>query len=159
MNPISRCSSPLKKRRKCADAAEETKKNYKPRQKRVRTTHSLKFKTVKEEVQQRLFAPPKNKLDLLVRTFYARFGGQWVPWEEVKKIGSEVKYSKTGNVFKDTWVLRCSRYGRNSDTVGCSEPFGLNFPYWNVEVRVVDGKRQTYVQLSPEFFVHNIATV
>ncbi len=146
-----------KRRREGASLSPKAK--CKPRNERLRSTHSSKFKTVLDEVQQRLYNPPQNKVDLLVRTFHARFGDRWVEWDEVKKIGGEIGYSPTGNVFKDTWVLRCSRYGRNSETVKRSEPFGLNFPYWNVETRTVDGAQKTFIQLSPEFFVQSVASV
>jgi hypothetical protein len=146
----------VKKPRKGGNAV---KTSYKPRTERKRTTHSHKFKTVMDEVHQRLYGPPKNKLDMLVRTCHAKFGDAWVPWEAVKAVGAEVGYSKSSNIFVDTWVLRCSRYGRNSETVGCSEPFGLNFPYWSVEAREVNHERRYFVQLSPEFFVRATVSV
>jgi len=126
---------------------------------RCRSTFSYKFTTAEEEAFYRLYAADCDsksvKLNALVRGCFARFGEAWVTWDAIKEVAAGVGYSRSNNMFRTTWALTVSRYGRNSEGVQNNEVFGLNFPYWIADTSVPrkrGDKGNTLMRLAPEFF-------
>lgn len=124
--------------------AEEEKKS--PRRRRVIGRRGKANTSAPMEAEARLFASPPNLLDMLVRGCVVAFGDAWVPLERVRALASVIGYTPRSNIFRNSWIMRTSRYGRNSERRTTSEPFGHFFPYWDVSET---GK---LVKLAPEFF-------
>lgn len=137
----------------------EAPNSHVPRVQRCRSTFSYKFTNAEEEAFYRLYATDCDsksaKLNALVRACFARFGEAWVTWDAIKEVAAEAGYSRSNNMFRTTWALTVSRYGRNSEGVQNNEVFGLNFPYWIADTSVPrkrGDKGNTLMRLAPEFF-------
>jgi hypothetical protein len=137
----------------------ETPNSHVPRLQRCRSTFSYKFTNAEEEAFYRLYATECDrksaKLNALVRACFAQFGQAWVTWDAIKDVAAAVGYSRSNNMFRTTWALTVSRYGRNSEGVQNNEVFGLNFPYWIADTSVPrkrGDKGNTLMRLAPEFF-------
>lgn len=116
------------------------------RKRRITGRRGVRNTSAPMEAEARLFAAPPNMLDILIRGCVTTFGQEWVPLERVRALAAVIGYSPRSGIFRESWIMRTSRYGRNSEKRTTSEPFGHYFPYWDVSD---SGKM---VKLAPEFF-------
>ena len=119
-----------------------------PRKHHVVATRSSLFPTIQVEVNERLYGFKSRKIDLIIRECLT-LGYTWHDLQVVEEIARRVQYfRKNCGSFRSISVMITSRYGRCQGTCEVREPWGHNFPYW--EVRYQNNHRE--LRLSPEFF-------
>lgn len=135
-----------------ADTAKQVIKTRKPRVKkgssdvvhvkqRYQSVRSIKFDSIAEEVQYRLYSVCTKKtslIDNLVRACYHECGRAWVTWRQFKDIAARVGYKSSSQMFKSVWVLTHCLYG--SDSRNCTWLPALTFPYWELDTSRYDAE-------------------